>query len=237
MDKYSVGDKFVIEIAETIAGYKNNTEEPGALTVLHRIKGFNSLVFDKNGLDRLERLDSDYINENFRELQDKTLREGYNNGFKEGREKALLEQKDIHTAGYNKGVNDAWDLVKKIYLAECNGGYSCKKCDEVFGTCSMRDIFNNFTPQEALAKLEAYEREQADIKVGDVVRFKNTETKVLITAAHDFFAADDFLEGVCLQTDENGRKGEVHSGICKNDIEKTGKYLDIERMLSEIGKE
>lgn len=46
MSKYKVGDKFIIEIAEV---YEGATSEP-----LYRIKGFNSLVFDKDGLDKLE---------------------------------------------------------------------------------------------------------------------------------------------------------------------------------------
>ena len=58
MSKYKVGDKFIIEIAEVyenvLSGvdvFEATTSEP-----LYRIKGFNSLVFDKNGLDRLEKI-------------------------------------------------------------------------------------------------------------------------------------------------------------------------------------
>lgn len=58
MSKYKVGDKFIIEIAEVyenvLSGvdvFESATSEP-----LYRIKGFNSLVFDKNGLDKLEEI-------------------------------------------------------------------------------------------------------------------------------------------------------------------------------------
>lgn len=58
MSKYKVGDKFLIEIAEVyenvlsgIDVFEAETSEP-----LYRIKGFNSLVFNKNGLDKLEKL-------------------------------------------------------------------------------------------------------------------------------------------------------------------------------------
>ena len=57
MSKYKVGDKFIIEIAEVyenvlsgIDVFEATTSEP-----LYKIKGFNSLVFDKNGLDKLEK--------------------------------------------------------------------------------------------------------------------------------------------------------------------------------------
>lgn len=43
---YKVGDKFIIEIDEIFEN-KGKT--------LYRIKGFNSLVFDKNGLNKLSR--------------------------------------------------------------------------------------------------------------------------------------------------------------------------------------
>lgn len=44
MSKYDVGDKFIIEIAEEV---RDN---------LYRIRGFNSLVFDDNGLKKLKRV-------------------------------------------------------------------------------------------------------------------------------------------------------------------------------------
>ena len=58
MSTYKVGDKFIIEIAEVyenelsgIDVFEAATSEP-----LYRIKGFNSLVFDKNGLDKIEKI-------------------------------------------------------------------------------------------------------------------------------------------------------------------------------------
>lgn len=198
MSKYSVGDKFVIEIGEVFTGdmsVRNHVKERYA------IKGFNVLMFDKNGLDKLKRLDTPAIT------------------------------KDDLKLSYSKGLNDAWDLAKKLYCDEGFGGADKRKMAEAFDGVFSNNILAKYTYHEALAKLEAYEREQAEINVGDVVRFKNTETEVLITSAYEFFG------GVHLQTDENGRKGEVHSGICKNDIEKTGKHIDIQSILSEIRKE
>lgn len=57
MNKYKVGDKFIIEIAEVYENVLNDIDVFDAATSepLYRIKGFNSLVFDKNGLDKLEK--------------------------------------------------------------------------------------------------------------------------------------------------------------------------------------
>lgn len=50
------GDKFVIEIGEVLKGTDNGAK-------LYRIKGFNSLVFDKNGIDKLEKCNENEIEE------------------------------------------------------------------------------------------------------------------------------------------------------------------------------
>lgn len=45
-----VGDKFIIEIGEVFC----NAPYPADADMLYRVKGFNSLVFDKHGLNKLE---------------------------------------------------------------------------------------------------------------------------------------------------------------------------------------
>lgn len=216
MSKYSVGDKFVIEIGEVLAGYKNNPEtvnDGGITTVLHRIKGFNSLVFDKNGLDKLQKLNPEMKIEDIDDM---------------------LAEHDLRQKEYNRGLNDAWELAKRIFLDKCDyhNPLSDEDLSKIFQSRDLAYIVNTNTPQEALAKLEAYEKEQEEIKVGDVVRFKKYPScEVLITAV------SRGLNGVHLQTGELGRIGEVHSGICKDYIEKTGKHIDISGILAEIGKE
>lgn len=57
-----VHDKYVIEIEEIIRGYGNNPEVEDPLGVcppLARIKGFRTLIFDQNGLDKLTPYDPD----------------------------------------------------------------------------------------------------------------------------------------------------------------------------------
>ena len=58
--KYNVGDKFVIEIGEVYSSGLPfaNDDEP---SILYRIKGFNSLLFDENGLDKLKKLEKSEV--------------------------------------------------------------------------------------------------------------------------------------------------------------------------------
>lgn len=55
MSKYKVGDKFEIEIAQVI-----ESVEAGGNT-LYRIKGFNALVFDDHGLNKLRKLEPEEV--------------------------------------------------------------------------------------------------------------------------------------------------------------------------------
>ena len=71
MSKYKVGDKFIIEIAEVYENVLSGIDvfEAATSEPLYRIKGFNSLVFDKNGLDKLEEIEdkkNDIAPENIR---------------------------------------------------------------------------------------------------------------------------------------------------------------------------
>ena len=57
MSKYKVGDKFIIEIEKIYESSLKGIDVLEDMTEpLYKIKGFNSLVFDKNGLDRLEKV-------------------------------------------------------------------------------------------------------------------------------------------------------------------------------------
>ena len=49
-----IGQKFVIEISDTFTSVDSN----GNISTLYRIKGFNSLVFDDEGLSRLIPIES-----------------------------------------------------------------------------------------------------------------------------------------------------------------------------------
>lgn len=175
MSNYQVGDKFVIEIEEVITGDICNLTP-----MLYRMKEFHSFAFDKNGLDKLERLDGDYVNENFGELQN----EAYETGKNDGRDEVLNWQKGNEEDAYNKGLNDAWKLAKKILLPVGYGGIVIEDLNKMFDVPSTRRashwILKEFTPQEALAKLEAYEKSKEEIKVGDVVYNSNNNQNAMV---------------------------------------------------------
>lgn len=64
---------------------------------------------------------------------------------------------DKYHEGYDKGMADAWELAKKCW--DNSDGENQK----IYGTFLLKDILHNLTPQEALAKLKAYEDSKIEV--------------------------------------------------------------------------
>ena len=127
----------------------------------------------------------------------------------------------LHPAddAYNKGLEDAWELAKKIVLSECDGGYSCEELENIFGYRTPASILKAFTPQEALAKVKAYE-ECNEIKVGDVVRLKGCCVEGIVTKVTETNICYLFKDGSCSNSSCN------NSDFINSYFEKTGKHFD-----------
>lgn len=125
---------------------------------------------------------------------------------------------------YSDGLTDAWELAKKILFKEY--GYSAQQIYDIFGDGAMQSV-KKLTIEEALAKIEAYEKEKEGIKVGDeaVHGIGGCETKFIVTS---------MSEGMIRGFDSNGI---THSFTIPNRfITKTGKHIDIESLLRQIGE-
>lgn len=115
---------------------------------------------------------------------------------------------------YSAGLNDAWELAKKI------SKMSCEECREILGKGGLHLVVGGLTYEEALAKIEAYEKEK-EIKVGDVVT--TGECSCVITRIYNRTADVIFADGV------NGT-------VEVTKVKKTGKHIDIESLLKQIGE-
>lgn len=118
----------------------------------------------------------------------------------------------LHPAddAYNKGLEDAWELVKKIVINSDDGGYTAKELEEMFGTILPSEVFADFTPQEALAKV----KECNEIKAGDVVTVKGCPIESIVTKVSDYAIYRLFKDG------------SVDGCVTKEDLEKTGRHFD-----------
>lgn len=161
-DSY-VGRKYVIEIEqEYSANMRKGSNDIVEPVKLYKAKGFNSLVFDEQGLNKLKRMP---------ELEQIEAREA--------------EIDIIQETAYENGLHDAWEIAKKI---ECMDGYNGDELIEMFGTDDIEAIFAKYKASEVLEKVKAYAEQKAnnldEIKVGDeiVVTVPHTNREIAVIA-------------------------------------------------------
>lgn len=115
-------------------------------------------------------------------------------------------------------ADEAWEIAGRILEMERH-----EIMESILEGDSMypyRAVFHNLTPQEAKAKIEAW-KEQKEIKVGDVVKVDSKNALVM--------RIDGGEE--CIMLFENGDS----RCIRMNALKKTGRHIDIEGMLKQIG--
>ena len=118
------------------------------------------------------------------------------------------------------GQNEAWELARKIAVIPKDGGYGGSKLIEIFNTALNNEIFN-LTYPEAVAKVAEWEKAKEEIKVGDVV-------------------SREGLYGVVKSVSDDWLNGITASGISfqwlKRKCTKTGRHIDIDSFLKQIGE-
>ena len=121
-------------------------------------------------------------------------------------------------------AEEAWEIAKKLFA-----DYSNAELDEIFGRGWSFPKLIELTPQQAKAKIEAWKAEE-EIKVGDEVVPKKTpnvdDHKFIVTR---IYKDDGEIDGVSLFD------GGVFSGRKIENYQKTGRHIDIEGLLKQIG--
>ena len=166
--------KYVIEIEEKpLCVFDKDTQT--YFPRLWRVKGFNSLVFDEDGLSRLKELNSDYINEHFGDLQD---------------------------TAYQRGLDDAWEAARKLFSSMADS--DIEKAFPIEWNNGGFNALMNLQPQEAIEKLKAYEEKQKaddEIKVGDEVRHDRGWSAVVTSIDNVGFSVMDYNGEVASYSD------------------------------------
>ena len=172
MSKYNKGDKFIIELDEQVGD-------------LWKIKGFNALVFDDFGLDRLGQL-----------------------------------VQGVDKFSYNEGAENAWELAQRIVLEPDEGGFSARELKEIFGYSDCLAPVEKFSYTAAAEKVEAWEKEKSEIRVGDVVLTDGGYIGVVT------YMRDNYVDGI--------RSNGVVFSSRKSDCTKTYRHIDIGAVLAHI---
>ena len=123
-------------------------------------------------------------------------------------------------------AEEAWEIAKKILLYPDHGGFNATELEEIFG---RTEHLLELTPQEAKAKIEAWEAVK-EIKVGDEVVPKsdpnNNEYKFVVTIKDD---EDGTISGFSVFG------GDVFYGRDIERYQKTGRHIDIKGIMNQIG--
>ena len=123
------------------------------------------------------------------------------------------------------GQNEAWELARKITCQPINGGFKRSDFEEIFGDSYISDIFKKYTYSKAATKVEEWEKTKEEIKVGDIVRCKSdTPVEFCVTEISCYGR----LYGI-------GRNGGTYRNKNPKDWEKTGRHIDIDSFLKQIG--
>ena len=142
-----MGTKYTIEVEDK--PFELLSEDGFTSEKLYRVKGFNSLVFDWNGLNML----TPYTEPDL----DAIKQEEYEKGYKTAKVQCDIQaEKDLREVGerhYQKGLSDAWEAARKI---QDTGG-------------NLNWWIHNTSAFEAIEKIRQYEQEKEEIKVGDEV--------------------------------------------------------------------
>lgn len=195
--------KYVIELGEDaqIVHSINVTQHGNAYTKTERV-------------DNLEELNSDYINEHFGSLQ----QDAYDCGYKDGRN---VTETQAHDDAYQRGLDDAWECARKLFSSMADSDI-----EKAFPTEWNNGGFNaliNLQPQEAIAKLKAYEEKQNDkIEVGDEVNWLGD--CFIVTRIFQPHNMKEQCDGI----DDDGC---VYHDVLMDDLEKTGRHFDIASIL------
>lgn len=81
---------------------------------------------------------------------------------------------------YEDGLNEAWELARKIVCLPQDGGENVEWLEDTFGTARTDFVLRNYSASEAIDAVESYEK----LKVGDEVVDKYGWKRV-VTKTHN----------------------------------------------------
>lgn len=131
------------------------------------------------------------------------------------------QHEEEYNQAFNQGTEAAWELARKIILGgkDC---YSCEDLKKIFDYGYSQAVMRHYTYPEAAAKVAEWEKAKEEIKVGDVV---SHEEKYGVVISEGTICFRGFAD--------DGTPFEWYKERCK----KTGRHIDIDSFLKQIGGE
>ena len=135
------------------------------------------------------------------------------------------QHEEEYNQAFNQGAEAAWELARKI------NDMDIYDTEEIFieaGAFHLGNVLENYTYPEAAAKVAEWEKAKEEIKVGDVVKIREGNNNDLCV--------------LCMSTDKKYYNavdgyGAVYYLLTKEMIAKTGRHIDVDSFLKQIGGE
>lgn len=147
-------------------------------------------------------------------------------------ESLKLRIKKEYNEQYEKGLEDAWELCRKMFLVD-ETAMSITELIEIFNCDAgyVDDILRSNTVRTALDKVTAYEKKKAEeeakrIRIGDVVTVEPCNKPLGVVIAID----EKEKKAKLMYDDLSWRTSEWYLA----DLVKTGKHVDLEKLFEGI---
>lgn len=227
MSKYKVGDKVVM----TVTGTEESKCYPyyvinDSFTLWEKTidKYSEPLTAYTEPLeDKIKKL----MEENIRLIEENTKLKAKDDVLKPSCDDYEEKVNDMCDTARAEGQDEAWELARKIILPPSKGGMSSDDYIAIFGNCiSESYIMKNYTYSEAAAKVAEWEEGKEEIKVGDIVKHNETEYTGIVTRVSECMNKITIIF-------KDGSSESYDSSM----FHKTGRHIDIDRFLNQIGEE
>lgn len=127
---------------------------------------------------------------------------------------------------FDRGCNAAWELVRKIFDMETND------IEDIFikeDAWNLGTVLNNYTYQEAAAKVDEWEKAKGEIKAGDVYMSQVGNYFVIYGVDREKDVAKILWSDLSISAKRLDDIKEYYI--------KTGRHIDIDSFLKQIGEE
>ena len=227
MSKYKLGDKVVLTVSDMkekryypYYEFNNNFNlwEESIDKLVEPLSTYTEPLEDK-----IKKL----MEENIRLIAENTKLKAKDDVLKTSCDDYEEKVNDMCDTARAEGQDEAWELARKIILPPSKGGMSSDDYIAIFGSCiSEAYVMKNYTYAEAAAKVEAWEKAKDEIKVGDVVKHNETEYTGIVTRVSEHMNKITIIF-------KDGSSESYDSSM----FHKTGRHIDIDRFLNQIGGE
>ena len=227
MSKYKVGDKVILTVSDVNEKvyyphyeFNNNFNlwEESIDKLVEPLSTYTEPLEDK-----IKKL----MEENIRLIAENTKLKAKDDVLKTSCDDYEEKVNDMCDTARAEGQDEAWELARKIILPPSKGGMSSDDYIAIFGNCiSESYVMKNYTYSEASAKVAEWEEGKDEIKVGDIVKHNETEYTGIVTRVSERMNKITIIF-------KDGSSESYDSSM----FHKTGRHIDIDRFLKQIGGE